>query len=132
MPRLVMWWWAAPMTLVGLLLATAIRLSGGQVSHRNIAIEACGGCAPRLLWLMNPWMRIGAITLGHVIIARDDATAARMRTHEQVHVRQYQRWGAFFPFAYAACSVFAALRGECPYRGNAFEKEAYQTRKSGE
>ena len=78
MPRLVMWLWAAPITLIGLLLAAAIRLSGGQVSHRNIAIEACGGYAPRLLWLMNPWMRIEAITLGHVIIARDDATAARM------------------------------------------------------
>ena len=78
-----------------------------------------------MLWLMNPWAQIGAITFGHVIIARDATTAATLRTHEQVHVRQYERWGIFFPFAYVAASVIAAIRGGDAYRDNVFEVEAF-------
>lgn len=119
--------WAAPITLLALPPALMIRLTGGRVLRQGIAWEAAGGCAPRLLWLMNPWMRIDAITLGHIIIAKDAATADCMRTHEQVHVRQYERWGMFFPLAYAAASINARARGACPYRGNAFEQEAFAT-----
>lgn len=119
--------WAAPITLLASPLALIIHFTGGRFARRGIAWEAAGGCAQRLLWLMNPWMRIDAITLGHIIIARDAATADCMRTHEQVHVRQYERWGVFFPFAYAAASINAGARGACPYRGNVFEQEAFAT-----
>jgi len=117
--------WAAPITLFGALLAVTIRLSGGRFERQGPAWEASGGCSPRVLWLMNPWMQIEAITLGHVILVRDAITANRMRAHEQVHVRQYEHWGLFFPAAYLIASAAAKLRGECPYRGNAFEREAF-------
>lgn len=81
---------------------------------------------------MNPWMRVEAITLGHVIVARDVETADRMRTHEQVHVRQYERWGMIFPLAYLVASAIAVIRGDCAYRGNAFEREAFGTTNSGQ
>jgi hypothetical protein len=126
------WVWAAPITLVGLLFATVIRASSGQLQHHGNAWEATGGCAPWLLWLMNPWLLIEAITFGHVIIARDAMTARRVRAHEQVHVCQYERWGVLFPIAYLAASVMAILRGECPYRGNRFEREAFLGQNGGD
>ena len=46
------------------------------------------------------------------------------RSHERVHVAQYERWGLVFPLAYAASSLQALLRGQNAYRGNRFEKEA--------
>lgn len=117
--------WAAPVTVLGALLAVAISVSGGRIERQGPAWEASGGLAPGLLWLMNPWMRIEAITLGHVILACDAGTANRMRRHEQVHVHQYETWGLLFPAAYLLSSGWAFLRGECPYRGNVFEREAF-------
>lgn len=125
MPR---WWamiWPAPITLVGAALAVVVRIGGGRYEHHGIAWEASGGIAPRLLWLMNPWASIEAITLGHIILARDALTASRLRTHEQVHVRQYERWGLLFPLAYVAASAIAVLKGGDAYRDNVFEREAF-------
>lgn len=130
--RIIAHLWAAPVTLFGALLAGLIWLSGGSVSRKGIAWEASGGRAPRLLWLMNPWANIEAITLGHVIVARDVATADRLRAHEQVHVRQYERWGLLFPLVYLGSSASAVIRGECPYRGNVFEREAFSATSSGQ
>jgi hypothetical protein len=47
------------------------------------------------------------------------------RTHELVHVRQYERWGPLFVPAYLASSAIIWLRGGDPYRDNPFEREAY-------
>ncbi|NJR72391.1 MAG: hypothetical protein HC782_05105 [Gammaproteobacteria bacterium] len=92
--------WALPITLLGFSLAIIIRASGGQIIKRGIAWEASCGIAAKLLWLCNPWITIEAITQGHMIIARDEIVAARLRTHEHAHVRQYERWGLLFPIAY--------------------------------
>jgi hypothetical protein len=118
--------WPAPITAVGLGVAGLVRLCGGRCERQGIAFEACGGIAPRLLWLMNPWGGIEAITFGHVVIARDRLTASRLRTHEHVHVRQYERWGIVFPIAYLAASVIAIARGGSAYRDNVFEVEAFR------
>lgn len=118
--------WPLPITLVGAVLAVAVRASGGQIEKHGIAWEASNGAAFRLLWLMNPWGQIGAITFGHVILARNAALAQRLRAHEQVHVRQYERWGVFFPAAYVASSAIAWARGHDPYRDNVFEQEAFR------
>jgi hypothetical protein len=123
------WWamlWPAPITLLGAALATLIRATNGRWERHGPAWEASGGLAPRLLRLMNPWGAIEAITLGHIIIARDAPTATRLRTHEQVHVRQYEQWGIVFPFAYLTASVIAVLKGGDAYRDNAFEREAFR------
>ena len=78
--------WAFPVTLIGLAFAVLIGTSGGILDRRAIAWETHGGCAARILWLMNPWMHIEAITFGRVIIARDAATATRLRAHEQKQI----------------------------------------------
>jgi hypothetical protein len=109
----------------GLILAGIVKASGGNCKRHGNALEASNGAASRLLWLMNPWGNIEAITLGHVILARDPATAARLRTHEHTHVRQYERWGVVFPFAYLASSAIAVMKGGDAYRDNVFEREAF-------
>ena len=117
--------WPLPITLFGLILAGIVKASGGNCSRHGNALEASNGAASRLLWLMNPWANIEAITLGHVILARDANTAARLRTHEHTHVRQYERWGVIFPFAYLASSAIAVMKGGDAYRDNVFEREAF-------
>jgi hypothetical protein len=47
------------------------------------------------------------------------------RSHELVHVRQYERWGVLFIPAYLLCSLVLWLTGRDPYRDNPFEREAY-------
>ena len=78
-----------------------------------------------LLRIMNPRMPIAAIVFGHIIIAFDAETASRLRAHEHTHVRQYERWGVFFPLAYVIASVLAMLRGADAYLDNCFEREAF-------
>ena len=69
-------------------------------------------------------MPFRAIALGHVVIAVGRIELDAMRAHEQVHVRQCERWGiAFFP-AYAASSLWQLLRGRNAYWDNHFEVEA--------
>ena len=123
--RLWRYLWPLPITLFGLILAGIVKVSGGACKRHGNALEASNGAASRLLWLMNPWANIEAITLGHVILARDTDTAARLRTHEHTHVHQYERWGMIFPFAYLASSVIAVIKGGDAYRDNVFEREAF-------
>ena len=117
--------WPLPVTVIALLLAAIIRATGGRIEKHGIALETFGSVAPKILWLMNPWANIEAITLGHVIIARDVATAKRLRAHEHTHVRQYERWGVIFPFAYLVASAIAVFKGGDAYRDNIFEVEAF-------
>ena len=70
-------------------------------------------------------LRFEAITLGHVVLGLDTACLDGARAHEQVHVRQYERWGPLFVPLYLASSGWQWLRGGCPYRDNHFERDAY-------
>lgn len=72
----------------------------------------------------RPRLPFSAITLGHVVLGLDADVLARVRAHEQVHVRQYERWGALFLLAYPAASLYQWLRGRDAYRDNPFEREA--------
>jgi hypothetical protein len=72
-----------------------------------------------------PPMSITALTLGHVVVAQHPADLERTRTHERVHVRQYERWGGFFPLLYLGASLVVLLRGGDPYHDNPFEREAF-------
>ena len=65
------------------------------------------------------------MTVGHVVLGQTDAALDLSRTHETVHVRQYERWGPLFLPAYALASVYAWAKGRNPYRDNIFEVEAY-------
>ena len=114
--------WASPATLVGLLLALIARLMRADVAVVNGVIEVVGGRYARgLLRLHCPFV---AITVGHVIIARDRQSLDGCRAHEQAHVRQYERWGALFFALYLASSMYECLRGRRPYRDNYFERQA--------
>ena len=80
------------------------------------------------------WRRLpfSAITFGHVILGVSLQDLARLRAHELVHVRQYERLGPLFFIAYPASSLLAAATGRCPYRNNRFEMEAFaQSQRAG-
>jgi VIT1/CCC1 family predicted Fe2+/Mn2+ transporter len=64
------------------------------------------------------------MTLGHVILGRDERSLEICRDHEQAHVRQVERWGVAFIPAYLAASVLAWGRGDHYYLDNWFERDA--------
>ena len=117
--------WALPMTLVGVAFVVLGLLSGGRVALVDGVIEAHGGVVKRGLARL-PVGRggAGALTLGHVVLGANATALRTSRAHERVHVAQYERLGIAFPFAYAASSLSALLRGQNPYAANRFEKEA--------
>ena len=93
----------------------------------EITLRESEAACPTLTRLMP----FRAIALGHVIIAIGREELVGMRTHEHVHVRQYERWGiAFFP-AYAASSLWQLLHGRSAYWDNHFEVEARQSSAAG-
>lgn len=84
----------------------------------------CGGWLRQILSRVVPGFPISAITLGHVVLAADTRRLVETRTHERVHVAQYERWGFLFPLLYLAASLRAVLAGGHIYRDNVFEREA--------
>lgn len=112
--------WAAPAALVGLLLALCLWRRSQRWQRRQGTLEIDLGFAERAS------ARYGAITFGQVIVGRNATQLTLLRAHEQVHVRQYRRWGLLFFPAYALSSLWQWLHGRDPYRDNAFEREAYR------
>lgn len=114
--------WAAPYSALGLVFGLVAVLLGARMRVRRGALEVGGG------WLGAAAARrcsYSAMTLGHVILGIDEATLDRVRAHEQVHVRQYERWGPLFLPAYFLSSLLQFVRGKRPYRDNHFERQAY-------
>ena len=123
--RLWGWIWASPYSLLGLLFLPLAWISGGRVGARDGVVEGAGGLLARLLRLWPPRTAgSAALTLGHVVLAMGQRDLEEYRSHEHVHVRQYERWGPFFLPAYGASSLWAFLRGRDPYLWNHFEREA--------
>jgi hypothetical protein len=114
--------WALPTTLVGLVLAGAA-LFGGRARVRAGTVEVWGGWLAGLLRVWPPGA--AAMALGHVILAMTEEDLERHGVHERVHVQQCERWGPLFLPAYGVASLWAWARGRDPYRGNAFEREAF-------
>ena len=101
--------WAAPTTAVGLVAGVLTLVSGGRVQVERGALEFYGGFAR---WLLeHRAVRASAMTLGHVILGRDSGCLDSCRDHEQAHVRQVERWGAFFLPAYVLASAWAWRQG---------------------
>ena len=117
--------WAAPNTLVGLSLLPVVWLTRGHSQIFNGVIELYGGA---LAWLLKRVLPVrggvAAMTIGHVVIARDHHALVMTREHERVHVRQYERWGPLFPAAYVFASFWAGAKGQDLYYDNYFEREA--------
>lgn len=123
--------WVAPVSLCALPLAP-LALWRAQWRIVNGVLEIT---SPALSWFLHgPWFRamsggegFAAATIGHVIVARNRACLDNCRVHEHVHVRQCERWGVLFPFAYVGAGLYAALRARrwsAYYWNNRFEREA--------
>jgi hypothetical protein len=123
--RLLRYLWAAPYTLVGLLLGAVAVLFGAASQLNRGVVEIAGGRIGRALGQLPPTLGFSAMTLGHVILAVDRSALAQLRMHEHVHVAQYERWGPLFVPAYLLSSLLQLLRGRHPYRENHFERQAY-------
>lgn len=117
--------WAAPCSLLGLLLGAVALLAGGKVRWVNGALECCLECGAFSNWLQR-YQPFAAITLGHVIVALNDEVLRRWHAHERVHVKQFERWGVLMLLAYPAASLWAWLKGQDPYLANHFERQAYE------
>jgi len=118
--------WASPATALGLLFLPLAWLSGGRARVVRGAIEIHGGLPALFLRRGIPFFgSAAAITLGHVILGRDQSCLDTSRDHEHVHVRQYERWGPFMLPLYLIASSVLYLRGRHPYLDNPFEREAY-------
>ena len=130
MSRFLRYLWAAPTTLVGLVLAFA-SLRRGHVAIVDGVIEAHSPFLDRALASLTPLARgADAMTLGHVVIGRDARALELTRAHERVHVRQYEFWGPLFVPAYLLAGMWALIKGGHPYFDNRFEREA-RTRSVG-
>ncbi len=126
MSNVLRYLWASPNTVLGLVFAMLGVCTGGRMRLHRGVIETHGGLVT--WWLQHVVPLPGgarALTLGHVVLGRSPEELHLTREHERVHVRQYERWGPAFLPAYALASLLAWKRGQPPYRGNRFEREAY-------
>jgi hypothetical protein len=120
-PPLAAYAWAAPCSLIGLLLALPLRAAGARARVAAGVLEVAFASPQGLKrkWLARLPFR--AITFGHVVLGVSHRELARLRIHEHAHVRQYERWGALFLLAYPLSSLWQLLRGRPAYRSNHFE-----------
>ena len=117
--------WAAPNSVLGLVLGLLAMLLGARARVHRGALEVGGGRVGYAVSRLPAPYAFSAMTMGHVILGVDHAALAELRQHEHVHVRQYERWGPLFLPAYFASSLLAWVRGRDPYRENHFEREAF-------
>jgi hypothetical protein len=123
--RLLAYAWAAPYSVLGVVLGLLALLFGARAQVNQGALEFGGGRLGALLSRLPAPFCFSAVTFGHVILGIDHVTLAAARSHEQVHVRQYERWGPLFIPAYLLSSLAQLVRGRRPYLDNRFEREAY-------
>ena len=121
-PSFIAYAWVAPVTLFGLMMALIAYCLGASVKRRFGIWEVAGNSRTPLLRTLSN--QFEAITLGHVILGRNHGTLSRYRSHEHVHVRQYERWGLLFPLLYMLASFKALFAGKRFYWDNVFEVEA--------
>jgi len=123
--RLVAYTWAAPNTVLGIVAGLGMLCLGGRVQFVAGVAEFHGGWTGRCVNALAGRFRFGAMTLGHVILGISQTELSALRTHEHVHVRQYEQWGLFFLPAYALSSVWQVTQGRSAHRNNFFEMQAY-------
>ena len=117
--------WTLPNTLLGLALALLSRREGDGVRWVDGVLEFHGPGIRRLFTrLWKEPLEIRAVTLGHVVLARNRRSLHDTRRHERAHVAQYERWGPFFLAAYLIAVLAAVCRGRDPYLENRFERMA--------
>ena len=123
--------WAAPITVLGLILAVAAWARGAHLAVKNGVFEVWGAPVARVVNRLPRALQFEAIAFGHVVFAQNGALMDEWRAHVRALVRPYERWGVFFWPAYAIASVIAYLRGGDAYVDNYFEREAFRTARRG-
>lgn len=123
---LLLYLWVLPTSAPGLLMTLLALATGGKARVHEGVLEVHGGFVHFFLRRCTP-LRGGAsaMTLGHVVIGRDEQCLYWTRSHERIHVRQCERWGPFFVPAYLIACLISWTKGKRPYRDNVFEREAY-------
>ena len=123
--KLFRYLWASPVTALGLLFVLPELFGKGRIKIVDGVMEIHGGLAAWFLRRCTP-MPGGAtaMTLGHVVLGRNQISLDRTRSHERIHVRQCERWGPAFVPAYLLASLWALIMRRDPYLGNFFEREA--------
>ena len=120
--------WALPTSAVGLLVFVLSSIAGRGTRYQIVdgVLEIHGGL---VTWLLTHGTLLehgaSAMTLGHVVLGRDEWALELTRDHERVHVRQCERWGPLFLPAYVIASAIVFARGGRAYLDNPFEREAY-------
>lgn len=116
--------WVLPSSIVGLGPAIAIVLLGGEVRRNQGTLEVTYRKRFSHCGHLTKSLPFRGITFGHVILAVTEEELERLRAHERVHVRQYERWGIFFFPAYLGSSLWQLVRGRRAYWDNYFEVQA--------
>ena len=113
-----------PASLLGAMLACIAALAGATWRWHSGVVEVTLSPegAPVTGWARR--LPFSAITFGHVVLAITEKDQTDLRSHERVHVAQYERWGGFFLLAYPAESLLQLLNGRRPYLDNRFEVAA--------
>jgi len=119
--------WASPNSLIGLVFLPIARFRDGGFEIVDGVLELHG---PLIAWILRHCVPIrggaAAVTLGHVVLGRDRHSLSVTRTHERVHVRQYERWGPAFIPAYLLAATWGLATRAGVYHGNVFERAAVQ------
>jgi hypothetical protein len=123
--RLVCYTWAAPATAVGLVASLIAFLLGARARIVDGVVEVGGGRFAASVSLLPRAAQFEAITFDHVVLGASHAALCDLRSHERVHVRQYECWGILFFPLYLGSSVVHWFRGRNPYLDNRFERQAY-------
>lgn len=118
--------WASPNSVIGMLFVPSALGRHGGLSLVDGVLEVH---SPFIAWVLRHCTAIpggvSAITFGHVVLGVNRNALRWTRGHERVHVRQYERWGPLFIPAYLLASAWAFVTGAGAYRGNGFEREAF-------
>lgn len=124
--RIFYYIWVSPNSFIGLFVGMIGLLSGGKCQVRRGCLEFYGGLVTWTLQRINQ-NGVLAMTLGHTIVGQTADSLRIARDHEQVHVRQYERWGPLFIPMYLVFSLILWFQAnkDC-YRDNPFEVEAYR------
>jgi hypothetical protein len=123
--RIFTYAWAAPASTIGLIATTIAVWLGATCRVVDGVLEVAGGRLASVVPVLPGCCHLEAITFGHVVIGLDHADLCHHRSHEHVHVRQYERWGILFFPLYLGSSLLQLLRGRDPYLDNRFEREAF-------
>lgn len=119
--------WALPYSVIGLAIGTVGLLAGGRVQLHSGVLEFHSGLTRWFVTCLPGGDYVLAFTLGHTVLGQTIASLEISRSHERIHVRQYECWGPFMGPAYLASSLWLWFVGADPYRDNPFEREAYDS-----